>query len=125
MKTLTPEELWDKGSVLIRMVPDNNEMEVINKETFFSLLNQYSESFRPENEKLKRDLKASESVGDQLAEHINEKENQIEKLNKRILSLETLCKIAKVPTGVIECFSLGEINEDDIKWAQTKIAELK
>ncbi len=32
------EKLWDEGSVLVRLVPDNHEMEVMNKGTFIELL---------------------------------------------------------------------------------------
>lgn len=36
------EDMWNKGSVLVRIAPDNHEMEVMNKGTFIELLKSLS-----------------------------------------------------------------------------------
>jgi len=46
---------------------------------------------------------------------------ETETLERRIMNLETLCKLAEVPDTVIHTFSKAEINEDDISWAKKHI----
>ncbi len=50
---------------------------------------------------------------------------QDEQINKtkRIETLELILRIAKIPDVVIELLSKGNINEDDIAWANAKIKE--
>ncbi len=50
---------------------------------------------------------------------------EIETLDRKILSLQTLCRMAEVPELLIESFSIPEVNEDDIKWAKDVMQALK